>query len=402
MENNIDNTDLFAVLSADNILRGSVILSQVLDLRNTLSRNSEGELINYDDMALRIQSEVDDLTTLQLDMNLASGSEGAYQRQLIFALEKIYDDYDRVLIKISGLKSRLVNAQSLLDDKFSQFAAFYSLALGGAIKKVDLSLKLSVDHVKKLAKSEFTRLVDSLDNLVPSLISELEILEDKVRQEKKTQQEKYQLGKDQVNALWNSIQSVGNKGISLDEASGKLVKKQQPTEVEVEEFDDIPSYVSKISKEVRVAANPNLKPATKPDDEIKGTFVKYGDHKPVTTLEREWSKNALDLLEEKPKDKPQPLLAPYDDFCLLDTDCSICGKQQFNAPSGVICPLGHGGADGVERNPVKLEISFEGVTLRNKPIEDIESFMNEEEPLATPAPSTPRKKLTIMEDDEDL
>lgn len=32
----------------------------------------------------------------------------------------------------------------------------------------------------------------------------------------------------------------------------------------------------------------------------------------------------------------------------LDTWCTVCGRRQFDTPSGVSCPEGHGGAHGTD------------------------------------------------------
>jgi len=484
MDNNSDSNsitvgvqDTLNLFTADTLLFGTLIMNQVMTLRKDLSRNSEGELISYDDMFIRIQKEVDELHSLGLEMDIASGNEGAYQRQLLHALEKINDDCDHVLRKIIKLKSRLINAKSLMNNKCAQFTAFYSLAIPIAIQASGIKLKLSVNHIKEMAEAEFSRLMDNLDNAATSLISELQILEDEVKGHKKTQQEKYQLGKDQVNAAWTSVQS-NNTGIGLDDDPNKLLKKFAVEE----DLDEMPSYVSRNSKDERVAANPSLEPRSKPE--------------PVVDPKRA----ALLQVEDDDFEFAKPVKVqeePYDKFCLLDTYCVECGEQQFNTPSGATCKNGHGGAEGVEREikgtfvkqgtpqpvtmvvddegglrvntevptivitptspptqpPIKfsmpewsesriIELSedepggviaaspeiadeivnssgktlaealedngFKGVPRQRlvldegDPIEDLDSFMNEPEPVATAAPTTPRTKLLLLDDEDDL
>jgi len=468
--------DTLNLFTADSLLFGTFIMNQVLALRGNLSRNSEGELISYDDMFLRIQNEVDDLPALVLELDISSGSEGAYQRQLLHALEKINDDCDRVLRKIIKLKSRLLNAKAQMTNRCAQFTAFFSLAVPVAIQASGLKHKFSMNHIKEMAESEFSRLMDNLDNAAPSMINELQILEDEVKGHKKTQAEKYQLGKDQVNAAWTSIQGNGNNGISLDDDPNKLLKQQQKFPVD-EELDEIPTYVSRNSKEVRVAANASLEPRSKPEPkpDPKAALLEVEDEEVAFTRD------------------PKPVEEPYDDFCILDTNCIRCGEKQFNTPSGVTCKNGHGGAEGVSRevkgtfvkqgdprpitpivddggepltvvftptSPPKqppitftmpewsesriLELSedepggimaaspeifselksvtdpdksfaqaleesgFKPVTrkrlvLDETPIiEDVDTFMNEPEPLATAAPTSPRRKLILLDDEDAL
>lgn len=283
-----------ALFYAENILRDSPILGQIRKLRDTMSRDSEGNLISYDDMYLRIQSEADKLPTLELQMSIAPGHEGVYQRQLLHALELIIEEYERVLRKVINLKSKLLNALNLMKNSKAQFAAFYSIGLPVACHYAAIpKLKITAAHAKDMAGSEFSRLVDSMDILAVSMVSELEILESEIKNKKKTQLEKYQLGKDQVNAMWDSIPMP--KGVGLDDNPNSLIGE----DIEEEE-EGMPSFVSKYSKEVRVSSSPS--------------YVK-----------------PLDLL------------------------CSVCGEPQFNTTSGDVCPNGHGGAPGV---PAASKVGF--------------------------------------------
>ena len=296
--NSLTPTDNLNLFTAAHLLSDTPILEQVLKLRDELSRESDGILIDYDDMGKRIKAEIANLPTLELQMDIPSGQEGAYQRQLLFALGQINDDHDRTLRRVIKLKSRLLNAVDLMKSQRAQFGAFYALAVPVAIHGGTLppDQKLTPAHIKEMANSEFSNLMDRLDYLAPSLISELKILEVEIKQRKVAQADKYALGKDQVNAMWNSIQSNG--AIGLDDDAGGLVKRT-PLE---EDTDEIPSYVSQHTKESRVAANES--------------YVK----------------------------KP------------CDTYCSKCGEKQFNTPSGDTCPNGHGGAEGVYKRAKLLSL----------------------------------------------
>jgi hypothetical protein len=60
----------------------------------------------------------------------------------------------------------------------------------------------------------------------------------------------------------------------------------------------------------------------------------------VITFFQEISKEVYDKNLQKMEDDESFLLKP--------TRCSECKEIQFNTPSGVTCPNGHGGADGEE------------------------------------------------------
>ncbi len=293
MDNKAKLAENLHLFSADNLLSDTPIMAQVLKLRNTLSRDSDGTIICYEDMYQRIQDESGSLPSLDLQMDIPAGQEGAYQRQLLHALEEINDQYDRVLRKVIKMKSRMLNAKNLMDIQRTQFSAYYHLAIPIAIQCALLpkDFKITAPHKKELANSEYSALMDGLDSSIVSLINELSILEAEIKLRKKGQAAIYALGKDQVNAMWDSIQSGGT--LSLDEDHGSLVKRSLP-----DEEDEIPSFISKHTKEVRVAASASL--------------VKW-----------------------------------------LDTECPYCGERQFSSPSGDTCANGHGGAEGVDRYQIK-------------------------------------------------
>jgi hypothetical protein len=502
-------SDYLNLFAAENLLATSPIMEQVVKLRNNISRNSDGNLVDYDDMLRRIQSEVDILPVLELQQNVAAGTEGAYQRQLLHALERINDDHDRVLRKLLKMKSRLVNAISLMKNQRSQFAAFYNLAIPVAIHATNIpKLKLSAANIKEMAAGEYSRLMDNLDQAAPSLISELEILELEIKGRKAAQAAKYALGKDQVNAMWNSFQSSG--AIGMDDNPDALIRKFP---VDEEDEDEIPSFVSRHTKEVRTAANASLvrPPQTmcsvcgekqvdspsgmtcinghggvEPDEdeeiggfELKGTFFKKGDPKPITPISDEdggdavvirtsrvikmpdWSKERLEeLAENEPSgvmacspeiyeeikannepdaeglaaiaeiarkanaetmaeieathktkmDKlttiPIPELTnieeilkvktsvvdyPNEPLVVVDYKAKWDDLQPTTTKAVVI--------EDIEDDLQPMKVA-KVTALVGEPVEDIESVLNDPEPLATVAPATPRKKLMIMEEDE--
>lgn len=506
MTDTLDSTtpstaDTMNLFTADFLLTGTQIYGQVIKLRDNISRNSDGTFISYDDMFARISAEVDDLPTLELQVDVPAGQEGAYQRQLLHALEKINDDHDRVLRKVVKLKSRLLNAINLMDMQRSQFAAYFSLAIPVAIHTGSLppKTKISAAHSKEMAGAEYSHMMDRLDYLAPSLVSELELLEGEIKQRKKAQAATYALGKDQVNAMWDSIQSPG--AIGLDDEASALLKRYP---VDEDDGDEIPSYVSKHTKEVRVAASESYK---KPvvvaiddeDDEpvfidpdgavfpligsmcskcgepqyttpsgdtcsnghggaaaladgevwsptIKGTFVKTGDPKPLTVVKDEDS-NEVILSEDDVEEirsvndlgNNEALQAQMDDIAEQHDNIIFAAPTEADVPVVHVRELRPGDIDPqpsakelltqeviteletVTVAPKKWSLSDvadsiinptkavdvedipdieEPIVVQEPIIEDVGDLLNEPEPIATPAPSTPRKKLMLFNEEE--
>jgi hypothetical protein len=244
--------------------------------------------------------------------------------------------------------------------------------------------------------------MDNLDKTLTSILSELTILELEIKNSKAAQSAKYTLGKDQVNAMWNSIQSSG--GIGLDEDSSRLISRS----VE-EDWDEVPSFVSRNTKEIRVGSSPLfLKPTDTVcsecgekqfespsgttcsnghggalpliDDEagiksflIKGTFVKTGDPKPVTPIvSYDDDPEPVAVIVSEP-DKPKFNITELTDSILNPTK-KILIEDIEDIESPVVEPI--------------------------NVVEDIESILNEDVPLASTAPIKPRKKLMLLDDED--
>jgi len=223
-------------LKAESLLAGSYVLSQIETLRNSLRYQTNGDTVSFDDYYLRLQKEVDDIPRLELKNDVPTGTENQYILQLIKGMEKVQDDADRVVSKIIHYQSKLRNAVSRISRLGAAFNAWYTLAAGEALE--ENSTKFPSNQLKDLAASEFSRLMENMDVEVNSLLDAVKVQSDQVKLFKKTQQAKFELGKDQANASWTS--GLPNFGEAPDR-SDQLVARQ----FEEEPNDDVPDFISK-------------------------------------------------------------------------------------------------------------------------------------------------------------
>src|SRR5271166_3028995 len=198
--------------SDDSILRGfsaetllgsdAHVIKEITDLRNDLRYTTDGNQISLDDAFIRLQSEVDKLPCIVLDMDVPPGTENEYLIRLSTAQEKVLDDCDRILRRILEYQSKLKNAERAIKKYKSDFTSWYVLAASYVVAQH--KVKFSAPQIKQLAEAEFSRLIDGVDVQVDNLISSVEHLTEEARQHKKIQSEKHSLGKDQANASWTS------------------------------------------------------------------------------------------------------------------------------------------------------------------------------------------------------
>src|SRR5208337_4081078 len=157
----------------------------------------------------KLQSLVDGLERLTLQVDLPPGTENQYIVQLITAQEKILDDSDRVLRKVLHFEGKLKDAQKQISRAGAGFKAWYILAANQLLDGLDV--KLPPAQVKDLAEAEFSRLMDNLDVAVESLLAAVQIETAKAKQHKNFQKEKFAIGKQQADASWTSTMgSFGN------------------------------------------------------------------------------------------------------------------------------------------------------------------------------------------------
>lgn len=272
-------------LKAENLLQNSHILTQIKDTIEGLTYESSGEMVSYDDMCQRVTEEIDSLPRLALSVSVAPGTESQYSIQLTHSMEEVADRCELVTRRASRVESKVRDALGRMKRLQGEFEAWYTLEAGpkiwekqsealaaaallsgGAATKLASPVNLSATQIKHLATSEFSRLINGLDIEFESKWSILKILIKEIKEHKKTQMDKYAMGKDQVNASWTSHMPLFNGGDDINR--DELVPPEPKSLLEEDTEDEIPlEFISKKS------------------GEIKGTFKKVGTPQPITVIE---------------------------------------------------------------------------------------------------------------------
>jgi|SRR5271157_179229 len=265
-------------VKSENLLAGSVLLTQIEELRASLQYRSDGQLFSYDDYFLVLQKQIEGIARINLETEIGPGTESQYQIQLIMALEDVFDDCERVLIKLLSFQSKLLVAEERLETLKASFVAWYALAAQQYLSSYDIDLSKVV--IADLAKAEYERLVGGIDVEIKSLIAAVTVQVKTVNKRKQTAQEKFNLGKDQANAVWTGSLLPANVGTSSD-ARGLL--DEEPEEEDDEE--EVPAFVSKDpkvgtqDKAGSTVCEHFREPIGCPDclAKVRGVFVKRGD-----------------------------------------------------------------------------------------------------------------------------
>ena len=266
---------VMSALKAESLLSDSQLFDQIKALCASLQYSTEDGKFAFDDYFKTIVEAIDLIPKLELENDVAPGTETTYTIQLTQAAETIVDECDRIFRRLNQFEGKLKEAERKIDNQRAEFVAWYMLAANALLKDLD-DLKLPQTEVRKLGEAEFSRFMGGLDVAIESLIEAVKIETSKVNQHKAAQKEKYNLGKDQANASWTSTLPAFNNAVTD--------RNENLSAVQELDDEDVPAPVKKhsmISDTLRILKPDEKALSVSPDGEIKGVFVKVGDPKPI-------------------------------------------------------------------------------------------------------------------------
>jgi len=259
-------------LKAEALLEGSQLFDQIEKLRDNVSYTTVDGKLSFDDYFKTLVDAIDAIPKLQLEDDVAAGTETTYTIQLTQEVERIVDECDRIFRRLNQFEGKLREAERQVLNQKAEFVAWYMLAAATLLKDLD-DIKLPQAEIRKLGEAEFSRLMHGLDVALATLIDAVKIETNRASQHKASQKEKYNLGRDQANASWtSSLPAFGN---AFTEDQGNVSGVQELDE------EDVPAQVKAAPK---VSIGDTLRIIKPEDAEIKGTFVKRGDPVPIKAV----------------------------------------------------------------------------------------------------------------------
>src|SRR5271157_836968 len=269
---------VMSALKAESLLADSQLFDQIKTLCENLQYSTGDGKFAFDDYFQTIVDAIDVIPKLELENDVAPGTETTYTIQLTQAAETIVDECDRIFRRLNQFEGKLKEAERKIDNQKAEFVAWYMLAANALLKDLD-DLKLPQTEIRKLGEAEFSRFMGGLDVAIESLIEAVKIETSKVNQHKAAQKEKYNLGKDQANASWTSTLPAFNSAIAE--------RNENLSGVQELDDEDVPEPVKRhsiITDTLRIIKPEETALSVGPSGEIKGVFVKTGDPKPITPV----------------------------------------------------------------------------------------------------------------------
>jgi hypothetical protein len=201
---------VMAALKAEELLKDSHLFDQIERLYQDISyRTADGQL-SFDDYFKSLTDAIDAIPKLQLEDDVAPGTETTYTIQLTQEVERIVDECDRIFRRLNQFEGKLREAERQVLNKRAEFVAWYMLGASALLKDLE-NVKLPQAKVGALGEAEFSRLIHGLDVALITLLEAVKIETNRTAQHKASQKEKYNLGRDQANASWtSSLPAFGN------------------------------------------------------------------------------------------------------------------------------------------------------------------------------------------------
>src|SRR5579863_95484 len=197
-------------LRAETLLEGSQLFDQIEKLRGNVSYNTVDGKLAFDDYFKELVDAIDAIPKLQLEDDVAAGTETTYTIQLTQEVERIVDECDRIFRRLNQFEGKLREAERHVLNQKAEFVAWYMLAAATLLKDLE-DIKLPQAKIANLAEAEFSRLMHGLDVVLATLLDAVKIETNRTSQHKASQKEKYNLGRDQANASWtSSLPAFGN------------------------------------------------------------------------------------------------------------------------------------------------------------------------------------------------
>jgi hypothetical protein len=235
----MSSNGILMAFRAETLLGNADILARIDSLRNGLQYATEGNQVSFDDQLQKLRDAVDEIPKLELETDVAPGTENYYSVQLITSMERIMDACEYVSRRLSKFQGRLRDAERQINNLKAEFMAWYILAATEMLSGME-DVKLATKEVRALSEAEFSRMMRNMDLKVESVLDDLKLEFERISQHKATQKEKHNLGKDQANASWTSLLPAFGSAIPTNERTDKQTRPQDLDDVD----ENVSAFVS--------------------------------------------------------------------------------------------------------------------------------------------------------------
>jgi hypothetical protein len=325
-----DIQNILIDMQADNLLKGSLLLSRMAEFPPTLLAVTNTTTKSFDDYYVDLQDRVASIPRLVLQTHIGNQQAQNYEIELINQVSELQDQIQPIERDVINFIARIKDATSDVEDLSAEFEGWYILAATDYLKSA--GIKLPSTNIKSIARAEFNRLTSRASIGLSALYEASKIMQEHIKNKHKMIQKKFEIGQQQVQAEWIKNLPGGTGGYTSDREDTVTFEAE-------EDLDGIPAYVSK----AKVQADDEGDEDTT-DTPTPGMY-KTGDPQPVRIVSAE---EALTLL--------------------TSGDEEDNGADELNVAQGYMDPIDieEAGSEEPESTPEELHEEFhEEVTEEN-------------------------------------
>jgi hypothetical protein len=199
---------ILQLIQADNLLQDLPLLAMLKGLKGLMVYRGKS-FTDYFDV---LQGEVSQLGHLQLRADVDPMTASGYLVDLAMGYERTLDDINRVTIEAQVFLGRLRVVHNKAITLKAPFMALWSIG-AAEVLAANSTVKITATDLRALAASEFTGIVDEADLELAGMIEAMDLTIDNLKNLRKLAQDKYAIGKDQVNAALSAL-DFEDKGIT--------------------------------------------------------------------------------------------------------------------------------------------------------------------------------------------
>ena len=383
-------------LKAEEILKGTPILGQTMNLKDTLNYKTDNSTFSFEKYFHILNAELQSIERIELSASITPGGAQSYLAELSTALQLVTDKVESAHTKAIYFEGKLKSAAHLRDNLQATFSAWYLIALSEKLKMYEI--KLPVSTQKALAESEFSRLVGEGDLNIDGLIAAVEVMVVHLKEMKKIANEKYKLGTDQANA---SIVNLPFNGVSENSNQFALLKQRWNMKTESatpseEDYDDLPA-VEEEPAYIQKRAQENVEIPEGIHKIISSSVVETDEDEvsaeDLITKVKEWRQKVEDTSEavyaqvDKMEEETVPVPPPPVKKESYIVEDSFAGTIKVQDSKAELVPL--------KKRVITFDDEAEELEIISAPKATKKAVMDDEEEFIQP------KKKTVSFDDDD-
>ena len=121
--------EILTALKAEEVLEGTNMLGQTLNLKATLKYKTDKAVFSFEDYFYILNKDIQNVERIELSAAIPPGGAQSYLAELSTALQLVTDKIESIHTRAIYFEGKLKSAAHLRDNLQASFSAWYLIAL---------------------------------------------------------------------------------------------------------------------------------------------------------------------------------------------------------------------------------------------------------------------------------